>query len=272
MISPKRVHSLHLQAGFTLLELLFAMAIVLVVVVAAQRYAAGVLTDREHLSAQQDQTSQINVVLSNMQNDVARAGFIPVASNQWTDEQLNTELKNVGVDVRCVDTKCENKELWTSYWTRENPAYDCVHNKVTTTRTAGWVRVENVYRFQKMNGVWVFGCDGNGGDKGGYWEGFTNDVVGDIRDKEDNKEKKEKESIDDVFKWTLDDSVGVGTNGAKLLHFCVTTRTAKNNQVAGNMRAYSCSTGTALVNNDTWVYQTIELDMLVRPSQIGVLP
>ena len=253
MMSPKRAHSLHLQAGFTLLELLFAMAIVLVVVVAAQRYAAGVLTDREHLSAQQDQTSQINVVLSNMQNDVARAGFIPVASNQWTDGQLNTELKNVGVAVRCVDTKCENKELWTSYWARENPAYDCVHNKVTTIRTAGWVRVENVYRFQKTNGVWVLGCDGNGG--GGGWEGFTNPTEGDIED----------------FNWTLDDSVG--TNGAKLLHFCVTTRrTAKNNQVAGNMRAYSCSTGTALVNNDTWVYQTIQLDMLVRPSQVGVLP
>ena len=269
MMSPKRAHSLHLQAGFTLLELLFAMAIVLVVVVAAQRYAAGVLTDREHLSAQQDQTSQINVVLSNMQNDVARAGFIPVASvSQWTEGQLS----NVGVDVRCLNNNCTSKELRTAYWTRENPAYDCVHNKVETTRTAGWVEVENVYRFQKTDGVWVLGCDGNGGDKGGYWEGFTNDVVGDIRDKEDNKEKKEKESIDDVFKWTLDDSVGVGTNGAKLLHFCVTTRTAKNNQVAGNMRAYSCSTGTALVNNNTWVYQTIQLDMLVRPSQVGVLP
>ena len=252
MMSPKRAHSLHLQAGFTLLELLFAMAIVLVVVVAAQRYAAGVLTDREHLSAQQDQTSQINVVLSNMQNDVARAGFIPIASNQWTDGQLNTELKNVGVAVRCVDTKCENKELWTSYWTNEKIAYDCVHNEVETTRTAGWVEVENVYRFQKTDGVWVLGCDGNGG--GGDWEGFTNPTEGDIEN----------------FNWTLDSNAA--DSGAKLLHFCVTTRTAKNNQVAGNMQAHSCSTGKALVNDNTWVYQTIELDMLVRPSQVGVLP
>ena len=251
-MSFKPTAPLRTQTGFTLLELLFAMAIVLVVVVATQRYVAGVLTDREHLSAQQDQTSQINVVLSNMQNDVARAGFIPVASNQWKDGQLNTELKNVGVAVRCVDTKCENKELWTSYWTNEKIAYDCVHNEVKTDRTSGWVTVENVYRFQKTDGVWVLGCDGNGG--GGDWEGFTNPTEGDIED----------------FNWTLDSNAT--DSGAKLLHFCVTTRTAKNNQVAGNMQAHSCSTGTALVNDDTWVYQTIQLDMLVRPSQVGVLP
>ena len=249
MMSFKPTAPLRTQTGFTLLELLFAMAIVLVVVVAAQRYVAGVLTDREHLSAQQDQTNQINVVLSNMQNDVARAGFIPVASvSQWTEGQLS----NVGVDVRCLNNNCTNKELRTAYWTRENPAYDCVHNKVETTRTAGWVEVENVYRFQKMNGVWVLGCDGNGG--GGDWEGFTNPTEGDIED----------------FNWTLDDSVGA--NGAKLLHFCVTTRTAKNNQIAGGSQPKSCKTGEPLSNNETWVYQTIQLDMLVRPSQVGVLP
>ena len=248
-MSFKPTPPLRTQTGFTLLELLFAMAIVLVVVVAAQRYVAGVLTDREHLSAQQDQTNQINVVLSNMQNDVARAGFIPVASvSQWTEGQLS----NVGVDVRCLNNNCTNKELRTAYWTRENPAYDCVHNKVETTRTAGWVEVENVYRFQKTDGVWVLGCDGNGG--GGDWGGFTNPTEGDIED----------------FNWTLDDSVGA--NGAKLLHFCVTTRTAKNNQIAGGSQPKSCKTGEPLSNNETWVYQTIQLDMLVRPSQVGVLP
>ena len=268
MMSFKPTAPLRTQTGFTLVELLFAMAIVLVVVVATQRYVAGVLTDREHLSAQQDQTNQINVVLSNIQNDVARAGFIPIASVPSFTE---VDVKNSGLIVRrCTSSNCEGNELLTSYWTNEKIAYDCVHNEVTTTRTSGWVKVENVYRFQKMNGVWVLGCDGNGGDKGGDWEGFTNDVVGDIRDKGENKEKKEKESIDEVFNWTLDSNAA--DSGAKLLHFCVTTRTAKNNQVAGNMQAHSCSTGMALVNNDTWVYQTIRLDMLVRPSQVGVLP
>ena len=248
-MSFKPTYPLRTQTGFTLLELLFAIAIVLVVVVAAQRYVAGVLTDREHLSAQQDQTNQINVVLSNMQNDVARAGFIPVASvSQWTEGQLS----NVGVDVRCLNNNCTSKELRTAYWTRENPAYDCVHNKVETTRTAGWVEVENVYRFQKTDGVWVLGCDGNGG--GGDWEGFTNPTEGDIEN----------------FNWTLDSNAT--DSGAKLLHFCVTTRTAKNNQVAGGSQPKSCKTGEPLSNNETWVYQTIQLDMLVRPSQVGVLP
>ena len=248
-MSFKPTPPLRTQTGFTLLELLFAMAIVLVVVVAAQRYVAGVLTDREHLSAQQDQTNQINVVLSNMQNDVARAGFIPVASvSQWTEGQLS----NVGVDVRCLNNNCTNKELRTAYWTRENPAYDCVHNKVETTRTAGWVEVENVYRFQKTDGVWVLGCDGNGGD--GNWEGFTNPTEGDIEN----------------FNWTLDSNAT--DSGAKLLHFCVTTRTAKNNQIAGGSQPKSCKTGEPLSNDGAWVYQTIQLDMLVRPSQVGVLP
>lgn len=248
-MSFKPTAPLRTQTGFTLLELLFAMAIVLVVVVATQRYVAGVLTDREHLSAQQDQTNQINVVLSNMQNDVARAGFIPVASvSQWTEGQLS----NVGVDVRCLNNNCTNKELRTAYWTRENPAYDCVHNKVETTRTAGWVEVENVYRFQKTDGVWVLGCDGNGG--GGDWEGFTNPTEGDIEN----------------FNWTLDSNAT--DSGAKLLHFCVTTRTAKNNQIAGGSQPKSCKTGEPLSNDGAWVYQTIELDMLVRPSQVGVVP
>ncbi len=241
------------QSGFTLLELLFAMAIVLVVVVSVQRYVAGVLTDREHLSAQQDQTNQINIVLSNLQNDVARAGFIPSASIQeWNDEKVNAELKNVGVDVRCVDAKCKNKELWTSYWARENPAYDCLHNKVTLKRTSGWVRVENVYRFQKMKGVWVLGCDGNGGDDD--WAGFTNPTNGDIED----------------FSWDLDNDVGI--NGTKLLHLCMNTRTEKNNQVGGRALPKSCTTGETLSKDGAQIYQTIQLDMLVRASQVGGAP
>ncbi|MBS1174570.1 MAG: hypothetical protein H6R05_701 [Burkholderiaceae bacterium] len=251
MMSFKPTSPLRTQTGFTLLELLFAMAIVLVVVVAAQRYVAGVLTDREHLSAQQDQTNQVDVVLSNMQNDVARAGFIPVASvPSFTEVDVN----NAGVTVRpCTSSHCEDNELLTSYWTNEKIAYDCVHNEVKTTRTSGWVRVENVYRFQKMNGVWVLGCDGNGGNGG--WEGLTNPTEGDIED----------------FNWVLDSNAAV--NGAKLLHFCVTTRTAKNNQVTGGSHPKSCkTTGESLSNDGAWVYQTIELDMLVRPSQVGVAP
>ena len=249
-MSFKPTYPLRTQTGFTLLELLFAMAIVLMVVVAAQRYAAGVLTDREYLSTQQDQINQINVVLSNMQNDVARAGFIPIASVPSFTE---VDVKNTGLIVRrCTSSNCEGNELLTSYWTNEKIAYDCVHNEVETTRTAGWVEVENVYRFQKTDGVWVLGCDGNGG--GGDWGGFTNPTEGDIED----------------FNWTLDDSVGA--NGAKLLHFCVTTRTAKNNQIAGGSQPKSCKTGEPLSNDGAWVYQTIELDMLVRPSQVGVLP
>ena len=250
-MSFKPTYPLRTQTGFTLLELLFAIAIVLVVVVATQRYVAGVLTDREHLSAQQDQTNQINVVLSNMQNDVARAGFIPIATVPSFTED---DVKNTGVIVRrCSGNNCIGNELWLAYWTQGDSVYDCLGNQVTA-RSAGWTRVENIYQFRRdsLSAPLVLGCDGNGG--GQIWRGLTNDVEGDIED----------------FNWVLDSNAA--DSGAKLLHFCVTTRTAKNNQVAGNMQAHSCSTGTALANDNTWVYQTIELDMLVRPSQIGVLP
>ena len=250
-MSFKPTYPLRTQTGFTLLELLFAIAIVLVVVVATQRYVAGVLTDREHLSAQQDQTNQINVVLSNMQNDVARAGFIPIASVPSFTED---DVKNTGVIVRrCSGNNCIGNELWLAYWMQGDSVYDCLGNQVTA-RSAGWTRVENIYQFRRdsLSAPLVLGCDGNGG--GQIWRGLTNDVEGDIED----------------FNWVLDSNAA--DSGAKLLHFCVTTRTAKNNQVAGNMQAHSCSTGMALVNNDTWVYQTIRLDMLVRPSQVGVLP
>ena len=251
MMSFKPTTPLRTQTGFTLLELLFAIAIVLVVVVATQRYVAGVLTDREHLSAQQDQTNQINVVLSNMQNDVARAGFIPIASVPSFTED---DVKNTGVIVRrCSGNNCIGNELWLAYWTQGDSVYDCLGNQVTA-RSAGWTRVENIYQFRRdsLSAPLVLGCDGNGG--GQSWRGLTNDVEGDIED----------------FNWTLDDSVGA--NGAKLLHFCVTTRTAKNNQIAGGSQPKSCKTGEPLSNDGAWVYQTIELDMLVRPSQVGVVP
>ena len=73
-------HGTSRQSGFTLIELLITLALTLLIVVAVQRYVAGVTTDQSHLSAQQDQTSQMNISLSNIQNDVARAGFVPLAS------------------------------------------------------------------------------------------------------------------------------------------------------------------------------------------------
>jgi prepilin-type N-terminal cleavage/methylation domain-containing protein len=244
----RRLHEA--QAGFTLLELLIAMSIVLLMVVSIQRYVAGVLGDREHLSAQQDQTNQINVILSNIQNDVARAGFIPiasVASFTQAPSDSTTSLGNVGVKVRpCVGNHCEGNELWLAYWTQDNPAYDCLHNMVVTPRTSGWVRVENIYQFRQytLSAPLVLGCDGNGGSSGGNWEGLSNDVDGDIQD----------------FNWTLDTA-----NGDKsLLHFCMNTRMHINNHVSGGSQPQSCVANTDLPASATQVYQTINMDMLVR--------
>ncbi len=230
------------QRGFTMIELLVSILVVMVIVVAVQRYVAGVLTDRADLSAQQDQMTQINIVLNNVQTDVARAGFIPVAS-----ADVPTDVANkVGLEVRCVGADCKNQALWLAYWTRENPAYDCLHSRVLSARTAGWVRVENIYQFHgagTSSDPLVFGCDGNGGAQ--TWRGMTDPEDGDIQD----------------YSWRLD----AKADGQGLLHFCMNIRHKLNAQIAGRAPFVSC-TSNALVSNGM-AFRTIELDMRVQATQ-----
>ena len=227
------------QQGFTLLELMLAIVIVMVVVVSVQRYMVGVMNDREHLSAQQDQFNQLNIILSNIQNDVARAGFVPVGSTQI----LNTPANKVGLEVRpCTGNNCRGNELFVSYWSLESPAFDCLHNEVVTERTQAWVKVENIYQFRQASNSkpLVLGCDGNGG--GATWQGFTDPNNGDIQD----------------FSFTLDGA----PERNRLLHFCMNTRVAKSQQTVGASAPKACGTSDLPANN--FVFHTVELDMLVR--------
>lgn len=242
------------QRGFTLIELLVAMVVVLVVIVAVQRYVAGVLVDRDFLSAQQDQLNQVQVVLSNLQSDVGQAGFVPVASAQVP---LGTE-NAVGLKVRaCSAVNCVGDELWVAYWTQEDPAYDCLNNKVLQARVQGWVRVESVYQFRRASSSGlVLGCDGNGGAKGGDWAGFTRGDVGDVFD----------------FGWQLQ---AASTDGGQLglLSLCMNTRLPSSDWVMGGRAAQSCTT-SPLPSGGSAAYQfhTVQLDFVLRPQYTGVVP
>lgn len=62
------------QGGFTLLELLISVLLMLGIVIVVQRYVAGVVVDQTVVQLRQDQSSQVQISLSNLKRDVAKAG------------------------------------------------------------------------------------------------------------------------------------------------------------------------------------------------------
>ena len=238
-------HSTSRQSGFTLIELLITLALTLLIVVAVQRYVAGVTTDQSHLSAQQDQTSQMNISLSNIQNDVARAGFVPLASAK------EFALIDEPVQIRaCSTTKvevCQNTELVIRYWAW-GAVYDCVGHKVTE-RTGKWAKVENIYRV-KTNGE--LACSGNGGGESDTFS-MLNGVAS--------------------FAWRL--SEPNAQTGARILSLCVTTRLDVSTSIVGSRTAKNCVNGEpwgASAGTSPIQYQTTQLDMLVRPHTMDLSP
>ena len=219
------------QSGFTLVELLIAMSLTLIIVVAAQRYVAGVTSDQEHLSKQQDQTSQTYIILSNIQHDIERAGFSPVASLG----------KSTVVPVKiqkCAIDDCVGDELIVSYWQyASSEIYDCIGDKVT--KEGDWGLVENTYRVRKSGEL---ACSGNGGTK--------------------NKNDPLLNNIHS-HSWAISSETGEN----RILSICLTTIMDKNEQVAGNAQAKSCSD---LSLDDKKAYRTTQLDILVKPQRVAI--
>ena len=135
------------QRGFTLIELLIALALVLVVLVGVQRYIAGVTIDQQGISERRSQATQTRIALSNMQRDVAQAGYVPYA-----DEFIPTSP--VGV------LAIKNTLTVASYQPAAT-ARDC-NNAGKNYAQTGWVYVENIYKISEGS----LACDGNGGDNG----------------------------------------------------------------------------------------------------------
>lgn len=221
------------QSGFTLIELLIALALTLVIVVAVQRYVAGVSSDQTHLTNQQDQTSQTFIVLSNIQRDVARAGFAPVAAHKSEALPIPVEIK------KCAISQCKGDELIVRYWQYSTDAiYDCVGHKVA--KTNNWALVENTYRVRTSSEL---ACSGNGGTDTDTYA-----------------------LLDHVHShsWTITQNEGQG----QLLHICLTTKMDHADQVAGSIQPKSCSNDIKLSIGKA--YRTTELDLLVRPQGFDV--
>lgn len=221
------------QAGFTLIELLIALALTLVIVVAVQRYVAGVTSDQDHLSNQQDQTTQTFIVLNNIQRDVARAGYTPVATQLDMPSVVPIEIKPCGIN------ECQGDELIIRYWQYDTGSiYDCVGHKVK--KQNHWALVENTYQVRTSGEL---SCGGSGGD-GEYTYALLDNVYS--------------------HAWSLSKD----TSAPQLLHLCLTTTLGRNEQVTGTHQPKDCVTGT---NLDAKNYRTTEVDLLVRPTQTTAL-
>ena len=228
----ERHHSSHpRQSGFTLIELLIALALTLVIVVAVQRYVAGVTSDQEHLTQQQDQTSQTVIGMGNIQRDVTRAGFTPVAAHQ------SAALAKPITVQKCAINECKGDELIIQYWQyASGTIYDCVGHEVK--KTNNWALVENIYRVRTSGEL---ACSGNGGT-----DTDTFALLNNVHS----------------HSWMLGQDEGKG----QLLRICLTTQMDKADQVAGGSQAKSCSNDIEL--SIAKAYRTTELDVLVRPQTI----
>ena len=231
------------QLGFTLLELLIALTLMLVIVVAVQRYVAGVMSDQEHLSAQQDQTSQMFIVLGNIQNDVAKAGFTPLASETTAESKPSVQIRACSSKV--IGACQNNTELVIQYWAMGEGAnvYDCLGD-VVTNRTGKWAEVENIYRVKDSGEL---ACSGNGGTSA-RTESLLNDVVS--------------------FSWQL--SAKDTNTGAQILSLCFTTQLDATQSVVKTGEAKNCVTGKTWTPpaGSTDFYQTTRMDLWVRPQTI----
>ena len=235
------------QHGFTFLELLIAMGIVLMVIVAVQQFVSQVSVDGHALSIQQDENSQTEIVLSNLQNDLARAGFTPFAS-----ESGITQIAQAVKLSNCDGADCKGEELTIEYWNKSSEARDCLgqdyndkNDKETVVQQSGWTLVRNIYQFRKDGDQLILYCKGNGGQ---YFQPLLNNIYD--------------------FKWTLSSAQ---TNQKQSIQLCLNTQSNQRNQALGDAKPRICGNKSFPENSDK-VYHTLHLEMSVQAPTAKAVP
>lgn len=103
------------QGGFTLLELLIAMSLMLLLVVGVQMFTSGVVVDQQNISEDHDQATQTRIALTNIQRDVAQSGFYPFFADPDKASSANdpekalftsTQLSYLGTQLVCTNGVC----------------------------------------------------------------------------------------------------------------------------------------------------------------------
>jgi prepilin-type N-terminal cleavage/methylation domain-containing protein len=155
------------QRGFTLLELLITLLLVLILLVSAQRYIAGVTVDMEGLQSRHEQLAQTRIVLSNMQRDVAQAGFYPYSEFEPTTLDLGVTYTNGRLVVRsfqpferAYDCNSDRKQ----YREKNVVMLEQTDSAALPSARSTWVLVQNSYELVRTTKEDTLKCDGNGGD------------------------------------------------------------------------------------------------------------
>ncbi|WP_192878969.1 prepilin-type N-terminal cleavage/methylation domain-containing protein [Ephemeroptericola cinctiostellae] len=174
------------QSGFTLLELLISVLLMLGIVIAVQRYVAGVVVDQTVVQLRQDQSSQVQISLSNLKRDVAQAGSYPFATTAgvalFAPAQMN--VLKVGVSIApCTAANCVGSQLNVASVVPVAQARDCHGNAIQYTAANGllnngWVFVYNQYAFQRNGTLLDLTCLGNGAAPAFGWRDILSGVVG----------------------------------------------------------------------------------------------
>ena len=169
------------QGGFTLLELLFTVVLMVGVIVVVQRYIAGVVVDQASISSRQDQSSQVQIVLSNLKQDVAQAGSYPFATKNGVLLFPIAQTGRLGVKTSpCTLNNCVGDQLDVVSVVPVASARDCHGNSIQYTienglLNSGWVFVRNQYAFRKDGSLLRLDCLGNGGLAG--WRGILSGIT-----------------------------------------------------------------------------------------------
>ncbi len=250
MMRRRDCHRINAQAGFTLLELLISMVLVLAIIIGVQRFMAGVVFDQTIIGERQEVASETRLVLSNVSRDIARANFYPHAS--FSDDLPNAALPPaVG----------GGQNLFGVRYAAPVGTADCNGAAVANQQLAGhagWVLMENRYVLTTAGGVVSLSCDGSGGNNG---------QVRLI----DNVAQNLPERV--VVAVTVNAILDNGNTedlvanpqfipiNTQLVRLCLLTRVAQN--VGDDSAATTDCAGAGLPVVSAWVYYKTQMDVAV---------
>ena len=242
----------HKQSGFTLLELLIALVLVLVVIIGVQRFMAGVVVDQQDIGTRQNMASDSRIVLSNIARDVAQANFYPVSNRASAFSATPTPLAACTGSGSTLGSSTACQNVLGVQYAAPAGAKDCTGSAAPSSPLvpAGWVLVNNRYVLTTDSGVVSLSCEGNGNSS------------------------LQLDLLDNVlqFSATASNSSATLSNvyvpvGTRLLHLCVLTKVAQIN--ADAQAAHSDCAGAALAEVAGWVFYKTELDVLVEPASFA---
>jgi len=239
------------QGGFTLLELLIAMVLVLAIIVGVERFMAGVVFDQVVTGQRQEEATETHIVLSNLSRDIARSNFYPYASF------------GSGLPTAALPAAAGNgQNLFGVRYAAPVGTSDC--NGAATANQplaghAGWVLMENRYVLTTDDGVVSLSCDGSGGDNG------------QVRLIDNVAQNVPLGAVGVAANAVLDDGSVVDLVAApqfiptntQLVRLCVLTRVGQNVNDASSATTDCEGVTLPASSNPDWVYYKTQMDVAV---------